>query len=75
LDNGATVCAQLRKSGIDFLQMFLTQFGYLAARRSSMTLQIKNLLNLSECEPQRLRFLYESHAPQGVGRVETVVSF
>jgi|GEM_PF-4123880 len=40
-----------------------------------MTLQLKNLFNLRECEPHRLRFLYESHAPQGVGGVETVVSF
>jgi hypothetical protein len=69
------VSAQLSKSRIDVTQMFFTQFGYLAARRSPVTLQVKNLFNLCERKADGLRFLYESHAPQGVGGVETVVSF
>ena len=55
--------------------MLFAQFRHLTARRSAMTLEIKNLLNLFEFEPQRLRFLYESHASQGIRRVKTVVGF
>jgi len=69
------VSAQLSESRIDVAQMFFTEFRDLAARRSPMTFQLKNLFNLCERKADDLRLLYKCDAPYNVSRVKTVVRF